>query len=356
MSVIPVSSPLHFLNIEHILGPVSITEHISKDSKKHIYIFGDIHEFREGCKYKNSLQIDKYLQKLLEYHHDKVIDIFLEVPYLSKDSDLVKYEYRDEGGYLFARLIQTFSNCLQVLKHNCKYKNSRFHYTDLRWMNIESFTDLQYLITKIASIAKDIEDFWDSNLSRKEARLTLEKISKKIEKFMNVSIFFNIYDILKKTKIRKQIEAIQNPKIKNKLIQKLEWIIDNEEIVNKGVETLYRLQYLTTIEGKKAFLKDEDSFINLYNKLDILDSSLMNYQVEFMDIFLLSRVFRTFKRIKNRYSEDPTYIIIYAGDDHANSYRAFLSDIGFKTVNESFNEKQCLDISNFKRPFFSKKI
>lgn len=356
MSVIPVSSPLHFLNIEHILGPVSITEHISKDSKKHIYVFGDIHDFREGCKYKNSLQIDKYLQKLLDYHHDKVIDIFLEVPYLSKDSKAVEYEYREEGGYLFARLIQTFSNCLQVLKHNCKYKNSRFHYTDLRWMNIESFTNLQYLITKIESIAKDIEDFWDSNLSGKEAKLTLDKISKKLEKFMNVSVNFNIYDILRNTKIKKQIEAIQNPKIKDKLNQKLEWIIDNEELVNKGLETLYKLQYLTTVKGKKVFLKEEDSFNDLYDKLDSIHSLLLNYQVEFMDIFLLSRVFRSFKRIKNKYSEDPKYIIIYAGDDHANSYRTFLSDIGFKTVNKSFDENQCLDISSFKRPFFSKRF
>jgi hypothetical protein len=88
-----------------------------------------------------------------------------------------------------------------------------------------------------------------------------------------------------------------------------------------------------------------------------------------VDMYTITRLFKKFKNVKNQ-PESPRNIILYVGDAHATRCRKFLKQLDFKIINETggipydnpFNNKyyknspeynNCVDISNFKQPFFS---
>ena len=89
-----------------------------------------------------------------------------------------------------------------------------------------------------------------------------------------------------------------------------------------------------------------------------------------MDAYTLSRIFKQFKP-KNQQTPptqpiEPHNIIVYAGDYHARVYGEFLRENGYRLVQRTgyFHDEKsgeesidydlsCIDISNFKQPFFS---
>ena len=81
------------------------------------------------------------------------------------------------------------------------------------------------------------------------------------------------------------------------------------------------------------------------------------FDVPMMDIYILSRMFRTFQQKKNEYSEPPKNIIVYAGLYHINLYSRFLTKLGFKLLHKAEQKDimgiQCIRISELKQPFFS---
>jgi hypothetical protein len=74
-----------------------------------------------------------------------------------------------------------------------------------------------------------------------------------------------------------------------------------------------------------------------------------------MDMYLLPRVFRSFKE-KDGSLYEAKNIIIYGGDNHARRQRQILQELGFETIRyikceDDISKTPCLDIRQF-LPFF----
>ena len=74
-----------------------------------------------------------------------------------------------------------------------------------------------------------------------------------------------------------------------------------------------------------------------------------------MDIYCISRIFRTFKHNPKGLNGEPKNIIIYVGDYHAQYYRKILDALGFETLFSAKHIKgeiksdplRCIDMSGF---------
>ena len=71
-------------NPTYILGPISLSYHISEKYNKKIYIFGDQHKFISRTCSDQTMKIDSFIDYVLNNNTDKLIDIFLEFEYTEK--------------------------------------------------------------------------------------------------------------------------------------------------------------------------------------------------------------------------------------------------------------------------------
>ena len=74
-----------------------------------------------------------------------------------------------------------------------------------------------------------------------------------------------------------------------------------------------------------------------------------------MDLYLLSRIFRTFD-INKELPYDSTNIIIYSGNHHIETYIDWLQKLGFKKLydfNSTITEKKaCIKVDNFNMEYY----
>ena len=215
-----------------------------------------------------------------------------------------------------------FEKCLQINKEICNYKNVRIHYTDVRMSEVKKYDFIKDFIIYIYHNINHNKINWD----------------KMINIYDNNPVKF-WKDFFIDLKIDKQIENIPYPEVKNLLFSMKEKVIIN-------LTTLIDVNVLKNLRDSKIYRRN----INLLN--------FFNTFSNIMDIYLFARMFRTFRNIKNRYSESPKYIIIYAGDYHCSVYRELLDELGFekKYTERSVvknNNFQCINIENFKQPFFN---
>jgi len=119
-------------------------------------------------------------------------------------------------------------------------------------------------------------------------------------------------------KIFKQISKIKYPEV----ISLLKLYIDkyqNFDIENK----LKRFGEIISEQNPK-----------LYTELQNVNSELILYFTNIMDLYLLGRLFKTFSKTSknNLFNQNDAAkrIVIYVGDAHANNYRKFLEKLGFK--------------------------
>ncbi len=97
-----------------------------------------------------------------------------------------------------------------------------------------------------------------------------------------------------------------------------------------------------SMEGVKYSMKGIQYAIAVYSSIQ-------------MDGYLLARIFKKFKNVKNQ-PEEPHNIIIYVGDAHAEHYRDFLKKLGFKEHKHKTQllYERCLHLQKFPQPFFNK--
>ena len=114
-------------NVKKIYGPVSYSEHISKDGKKRICIFGEEHtlQFPPALNKSDTTTVPSLFRAMIETHPDRFYDFFLELEYIKTDEKV-----RSVGIQVFDHILK---DCLRVLK-DCPYPNLRAHYTDYRMM------------------------------------------------------------------------------------------------------------------------------------------------------------------------------------------------------------------------------
>ncbi len=336
--------------VDYILGPVSLTQHYSKEYNKIVYIFGDEHHDIAVCPRTEKMNIAKYFGKIFTENLDKVIDVFLEIDLKDKLRDRDEYISVPGQGYLFTDVESEWKNCLQVHKELCEAKNIRMHYADPRRYEksvARLITEVIFAIPQLISISLEPLSGYEEKQNFLNIRKRLLHAAGRIRRKYGD---FNLKWPLEVTKGAKQFASIKDAKarqqiqhqfIDTNMKKSLFSIKDVEDVINELYDGyLYSENFsgdAKAVEGK------------LRNVLQ----KLLDYTVPIMDFYLMSRVFRSFEQKRGKYSEDPKYVIIYAGDHHSRNYRETLDKLGFVRGSEAFSKTQCLDITKFQQPFFS---
>jgi len=318
--------------LKYIKGPASLSEHKNPKYDKHIYIFGDIHIIDTYCpgdmNKNNSEYFNKFLKQLLNYWKEKdpkiILDYFIEFGFRGNKTPnfLVIENY---FGY-YQELYNYFLNCVKIKKDICEFENLRLHYSDIRRGFYE--TDI---INQFASILflKKIND--------------IQLVSKNFNWDQFTNILYNPENLFRISKVDKQIENVKYPEVKKLLIREKNKVIIISKFLSEKVISIKNLML-------KGLLNDE--VINFDNIL------LFNVRNKIMDIYLFARMFKEFKpKYKGQFSKSAKNILIYVGERHAGTYREWLKELGFSIKEKiSYNmhiDFQCVNVSNFKQPFFS---
>ena len=311
---------------KYLIGTTEIFELVSPKYKKHIYLFSDVHNRESKCE-KDSIELKYFIEQIIQ-STSKKIDFFLEYGYIAKDEEK-RPEYKDN--YL-NDIGKYFKDCLTVKKTNCRFKNLRIHYADIRFRNNDNI--LEKLYRTLGSLTQN--NNYDIDSWRDYLKLEFPSFWNNTLDYMKE--FENIYQ---KSKINKQILSIQDQEISNLLVS----YIDNEkiakyEILKSAVDNFLGIKNLNTDEFREALN-------NIFNSLEAFIAILV-------DFYTLGRIFRDFID-----KSSPNYILVYAGNSHIDNIREILLELEFEIIESSYqlmesNLFQCIDISMFTQPFFSK--
>ena len=305
-------------NIINVLGPRSYEYYIILGKK--IHVFGETHMYPHKCnKYKEYIHIDVFLDKIFRNNPNKKYDLFVELYYRKDDYSTILSGV--DLGYN-----SIFTNCLQVNKKNCPYKNLRGHYVDIRAMSKDIRDKHSYILESIY-LTLNMYEYLDKN---EQKDINYDQYKKIYEKYFenitrdNFLEFKNIFiEILNGTyKINKQYENI-DPSLSFKLF----------EFFNNKMNSYF-----------------ENCELNKYNK-DICIEMYHNVFTLIMDKYAIGRLFRNFKSIEMK------NIILYVGDLHRKHYTELFNYLGYNPIysdkNDNFKvfntEHNCVsvDLNNF---------
>lgn len=270
----------------------SVSEHYSKHYNKHIYIFGEYHGRKSKCINKKGETTVQFIIDNINYNKNKLIDFYLELPYIDKSK--LKIERKDLSPGNLKDFFKHYKNCFEVVKTNCKQKNVRFHYTDIRttygynkmpFLNyvFEYLEELEYMIS--VSARRD-----DYNIENKEYKSDIKEYEK-----LKTKKDFITYGLKSYSKILKNERNIKDPNVKLKLLQYLDQSLSNVDI------DLLTWDYITNIiEYLKIIIKNEEeneseneseSFNNFIEK--VFSPMVHNFRLYvsyLMDIYLIARI------------------------------------------------------------------
>lgn len=368
-----VNSIYKYNKVDYVYNLYSLTHLHSDKYKMDIYLFGDYHNITGNkCKGKeNKLNVDQFIINQIEHpnNQNKIIDIFIEIDPQTKDTSIDKY---NKITYM-TKLAQKLGKCIEYNKKECKYKNIRAHYTDIR----TPFT--------IYSMIQDIYYFlkWININNNEQLNMCKQKIFNFFNFLKNKNNIIFLYDInsnidsniklwklLKYTKIQKQLDNIQDENIKENIIN----FFNNKYVNNKNFEKYYNFS------NYKNMLNSIEEFYKLLEEKNTLDNNYFNTKYEtyrkifnsiyasfivlfsfYIDIYLISRLFRYYNvketQTSNiKYQKRSENIIIYTGDAHIETYVNFFEQLGTftKTIEKVKNTNDlCLDIRNIEQPLFN---
>lgn len=408
-----------------ISGPISWSFYFvvfDDGTSKKFHFFGDKHFGRSdnceslGDKFKCSsvsspsrskycYDIVYFLENVFEKAEksNTVVDLFLEVPYLRSSEEKIIYKSRDVG-YL-QDVQEHFSDCFSYEKTNCKFKNTRFHYVDIRSTTkffsnekqsffvvlvhnpllelksilentkkllSESFTEAQ-LDSRIQSyfqiISKNIKFLFDDGFIYKTFDLFLEPgFMNNIEKFLNTYEKRVGVSLVEKYSLVDSIVAAFGKRYPKKTssyesiiyVQISELQKDNIFINGKNIAFLIKdflvEKFRMIIKENIKILKDFwENFIFVFEKggdlgfsINFLNVSMSDFDeffnllnYLFMDAYTLPRMFRKYSS-KNEKSS--SYSITFAGDLHIQTYQEFFESylLSLPVVNKEGNPERCI--------------
>jgi hypothetical protein len=276
----------------------------------------------------------------------------VESRYKNKDFDPKKGAMLSFAPTYLQNTIDYFKDCLiptkskkfpDYRKEHCHHKTTRFHYVDPRYTlfgkshrhnpNIEEFVmeKMQHLYNKTATDDQNKEEY---------------------KKYMMDTLY---EESINNPLISKQLNAITQPGIKDKILsyvkkiymdrlQKDTQIVDNLHSYIKTTKEhaeFYGEPWLAKAKYEQNVLPSYIAFLN----------SVTPLLACFMEGYVLARMFREFKD-DGAYHQSPKFIVYYAGENHINRTKEFLTSIGFTTGESTkSSHTQCVDIENISFPF-----
>jgi hypothetical protein len=308
-SVAPKKMP-HYT---HIIGPISLTEHVLDTYNRHVYCFGDWHVIEPTCKEnvkQGRVQIERFITQLVESNPSDVIDVFVE-------SAPPAYELPMDARYADTHILRMTT----LLKANA-YPNVRLQYVDPR------------TFTKIGMTLYRLRLEWI-------AAETFEVMRQVMHDIRNAVANIHVQKELNLIKATKQLEHVKYPVVK-RLIQ--------SDFIDPIQRNIARLLPLID-EAIDAFEREPHTVDTQYD-------SVANYadqaMTPFMDVYALARMFRSYSDNTKAH-----HVILYVGDNHAKNYRLLFKRLRAPSSTSTYSQDeenknfQCLDIQEFKQPFFS---
>jgi len=270
----------------------------------------------------NVINVDQFIEKVID-EEKKHIDFFLEIPYKEKKEECSKI---NTTSYNINEFSRKYWECFCPDKRDCFHKNVRFHYTDVR-ISRSTINFIRELSEKINILNfKQIRELFLTDEGQKYKKLKTGK------DFLEYGL-----QQYSKFKLSKQQENIPYPEIKIKLLEFLYSHLKDDFTINQ-----------LTYEGLIKIINNIERF-ELTNKIlaDSLKTKLISrfilYEALFMDVYLISRMFRKFtSKNKNEYSESPKNIIIFVGNVHAERYREILKSLNFKLEFSKSEQDGCI--------------
>jgi hypothetical protein len=358
---------------EFIGGPKTLSIHWHPVYKKMIYIFGEWHSNNVDCdkfeKDPNTILIEDYLYNLM-----LTTDVFLDIYF-----EFLSYKNGEYERELYVpgrtnELFKKFRKCLQYnTRSDASCQLARVHYFDIRGNDIyekNPVIDIFWVIEqlRIYTDNKTIEEACSSFklLLTKYPEVIillkeLQKNKKIVCKFIEKQLEENPY-------IKKEFDKIAHNQLKTSILTFYADLLSKETI---RILSYIKEDILIILNHEK---ESDDILFNSIYRIELLFGSAMVY---FSDVYLLGRMFKDFDMSE---MEEKAYagstdqpinahnIIIYCGNEHANSYRDFLSTIGFNDIehtgdlkedisNQNPNTpKNCLDMRKIQQPFFTYKF
>lgn len=312
-------------NMLTIVGPVSSHELVSKKRGIQIYIFGDNHVFSATCPSgtANYIHIKDFIKSVIDENPSKVIDIYLEQTF-RKQGDRPRSALAES--YL-TNVIVMFDRCLQPSKKRCPYKNSRFHYADVR--NLGPLNKL----TRLFSM---------TGYNSYEAIENKPAFKREIDLIMSDPDLFDLNKTYLETRTAKQMEHILDPELKNQIASYF-----TRAILHQMGWAQYL--YASATDPTNNNRKESDYFAVFVH--------LENMSARWMDFYTVARIFRSYHLSKKGYPiESAKNILLYLGEDHAKVIRDCLLNLGFELISVSKSHLQrvnfqCLGL-NARYPFF----
>jgi hypothetical protein len=297
---------------------------------KYVYLIGETHREYIPCDNKVEKIKDLIMSNLR--NTDKFIDVFLETDIKEKNINIkVKRAVSSSTNVIFS-IIDELGSCLSFTKEECDLYGSRIHYTDPRHIFYHSFNyNLElfgWILVSIMNLLlrivynNDYKSYSDKILRylRKEEQgmRKLLKDSDTVKENL-ISIFTKYY------KYEKNLNNLSDNKVKNYLQEYLMNSINRIRYDNLVYDEL--ISNLTSLSP--------NSILDLY-------FSIFELMIAFMDVYLISRLFRDYKSVKYQNSKSAKYSIIITGDTHTQNYVRMLSDLGFKTRINIKKDNDCL--------------
>lgn len=343
----------------YIEGPISLTRHDHPVLGHTIYIFGDSHDvFDQPCPVdynrSNVLHFKDFIHTLCAKHHleGTLLDIFLEIDRFNKTEQ--KFTHYDNP-----LVLPTISQELLQQYHRQPYSSPyiRIHYTDLRMLCKHLYPEEVEQVRQVCTINKFLDTLWSLDTKINNGTIDVEYENhviyqtvmsnlKSVETFLDELIRFEELSHLKK-----DILAIPFPVIREDLFERM---IDarqtNLQIAKHIFDALN--EYNHSIQELQDDLDLQDVY---YEGIEALVYDLckvsgydVRYLMEYMDIYLLSRIFKTYRN-----GPDTKRVIIFVGETHAEAYRKQFSQWGFiSQIIQSDNDYNCVRVPAEHLPFF----
>ncbi len=331
-------------------GPITITEHILPELNKHVYILGDDHvQFAECPPATNGRKIydlDEFVEwtvdELSMRHPTAKLDLYLECAH-GKACDFINSYIGDLSRKY--QHCQTKQNGASICKRNVRLQNIDVRFTENRssWLSEweETINLAWHLVDKDVSDEKSAIDRIRYYTQRFESLLLLDSNALRRELVNN--------------KIVKQLSHVQHSGLA-RLIEEI-FLERMQQVMEVTMEAVGKL--------KKSLSKSRPRIRDVLKDLKNVKDAAIDVGVYIMDAYALARMFRTWNI---RDSQEPSFIMVYVGDFHANNYRNFFDFISANletTTNVAAESKQdfhhgtiyqCLSLAEFRLPFFSSPI
>jgi len=325
---------------------LSLSYHTSSIYFKNIYLFGEDHYPGKKC---NLLKINEIKKEIKDERKGiKCVDFIIEnITKIPKFIDLFLELPIQNNSY------SPFSNNLLKLTEQ-KRDNIRIHNSDIRnidgnnfFIELSRIADLEAFVSindlnNYIIVLDHLNHFLTSEKYIKDRKVYEHVIEKQSYKnFMNY-----IISIYNQFKLNKQYESAYKP------VQKL--LIDHfEESIKKLNLKYFKLNTINKLLN--SLPRDKLPTGDMKDLLYTICNDWIDLTVPIFDIYLFSRVFRTFRQVKYKNSKPPENIIIYTGNYHAEVYRKLLKKLAFKQefISNTKEKNFCINISKLKQPLFS---